>query len=116
MMSMGEEPGMSQAVRVRTSSQIGAVGRCPECIRAAMCVSVGVCRGGREESAGGRSVGPDPGLGTICPSTRSRRRCRVKISGGFDRPRRGAERRRRKTYLTFENLNAKGVDPVETKG
>lgn len=53
MMSMGEEPGMSQAVRVRTSSQIGAVGRCPECIRAAMCVSVGVCRGGGEKSQPG---------------------------------------------------------------
>ena len=115
MMSTGREPGMSQAVRVRTSSHIGASARCPECIRAAMCVSVDV-GGGREESAGGRSFGPDPGLGTICSITRSRRRCRVKISEGFGRPRQGAGRRRRKTHLTFENLDAKGVDPVETIG
>ena len=31
--------------------------------------------GGGGESAGGRSVGPDPGLGTICSGTRSRRGC-----------------------------------------
>lgn len=63
MMSMGEEPGMSQAVRVRTSSQIGAVGRCPECIRAAMCASV-VCVGvGARRVSRGTERWTGPGAG-----------------------------------------------------
>ena len=36
----------------------------------------------------------------------------VKISEGFE----AAAGRDKKTHLTFENLDAKGVDPVETKG
>ena len=61
MMSMGEEPGMSQAVRVRTSSQIGAVGRCPECIRAAMRPSVDVGGRGRVSRGAERRTGPGAG-------------------------------------------------------
>ena len=61
-MSTGREPGMSQAVRVRTSSQIGASARCPECIRAAMCVSVDVGGGARRVSRG-TELWTGPGAG-----------------------------------------------------
>ena len=110
-MSTGLDPGMSHAVRVRTSSQIGAVGRCPECIRAAMRPSVDVGGRGRVSRGAERRTGPGAGYDlfgySVSPRVQS-----VKISEGFE----AAAGRDKKTHLTFENLDAKGVDPMETKG
>lgn len=114
MMSTGSAPGMSHAVRVLTSSQTGASGRCPECIRAAG-------RGGMGGDVGSAGVGPcgrSRGLGChlviVCAGAFSAlfqgnaRWC----STGPGRGGRGIG----DGNLTFENLDAKGIDPVGHAG
>ena len=113
MMSTGSAPGMSHAVRVLTSSQTGASGRCPECIRAA-----GRGCGGDVGSEGVGPCGRSRGLGChlviVCAGAFSAlfqgnaRWC----STGSGRVGRGIG----DGNLTFENLDAKGIDPVGHTG